>query len=376
MLPLLLAVFTFFQFQLSSPAEDIPQQSVIEGPLYLSTTLPTASPVSVDRHSSNPAQSGLLTVTQTPTQATPINTAPTATHLPQRVAPTSTPAPQPTPSPQPANLTLETPTPKAETTNQQPATPNPETATSSQQPQNQKPETKNPKPETQNPLRVPILMYHYISVPPKDADIYRLDLSVTPENLDAQLGYLKNAGFNVISLDDLLLALKGETELPPKPVVLTFDDGYRDNYLYAFPLLKKYGFSATFSLVTQYIDQNNPNHLSWEQVTEMHQAGMDFAAHSYSHADLKNKDVDFLVYQILGSKEAIEERIKEPLHFFTYPSGSYDQLTIDVIASANFWGALTTQEGSLNSYAKRFEIRRVRIRGADTLEKFIERVQP
>jgi len=219
-------------------------------------------------------------------------------------------------------------------------------------------------------------MYHYTSVPPKDADIYRLDLSVTPKNLDAQLAYLKRAGFTVISLDELLLALQGETELPPKPIVLTFDDGYRDNYLYAFPLLKKYGFSATFSLVTQYIDQNNPNYLSWEQVIEMRQAGMDFAAHTYNHADLKGKDVDFLVYQILGSKEAIEARTKEPLHFFTYPSGSYDQLTIDVVKSANFWGALTTQEGSVNSYANRFELRRVRIRGADTLDKFIEKVQP
>jgi peptidoglycan/xylan/chitin deacetylase (PgdA/CDA1 family) len=219
-------------------------------------------------------------------------------------------------------------------------------------------------------------MYHYISIPPEDADIYRLDLSVTPENLDAQLGYLKHAGFNVISLDELLLALQGESELPSRPIVLTFDDGYRDNYLYAFPLLKKYGFSATFSLITQPIDQNNPNYVTWKQVIEMHTAGMDFAAHSLNHADLKGKDVDFLVYQILGSKEAIEARVNEPLHFFNYPSGSYDQLTIDVIASANFWGALTTQEGSLNSYANRFEIRRVRIRGADTLEKFIEKVQP
>ncbi len=239
-----------------------------------------------------------------------------------------------------------------------------------------KTETLTPEPDPQNPLRVPILMYHYISVPPKNADIYRLDLSVTPQNLDAQLGYLKHAGFNVISLDELLLAWKGEAELPPRPIVLTFDDGYRDNYTYAFPLLKKYGFSATFSLITQYIDQNNPNYVTWKQVTEMHRAGMDFAAHSYNHADLKGKDVDFLVYQILGSKEAIEARTKEPLHFFTYPSGSYDQLTIDVVKSANFWGALTTQEGSLNSYANRFEIRRVRIRGADTLKKFIEKVQP
>ena len=353
MLSLFLAIFAFFQIHVSTPVENIPRQSVIEGPLYFSTPLPTALPAGNSGRASKLSQIGLI-LAQTPTAAA-------AAPQTQRIALT---APQPSSSPQPANLNLSTPTPNPE--------PNP--LNSELETQNPKPKTQNPKPET--PARVPILMYHYISVPPKDADIYRLDLSVTPKNLDAQLAYLKRAGFTVISLDELLLALQGETELPPKPIVLTFDDGYRDNYLYAFPLLKKYGFSATFSLVTQYIDQNNPNYLSWEQVIEMRQAGMDFAAHTYNHADLKGKDVDFLVYQILGSKEAIEARTKEPLHFFTYPSGSYDQLTIDVVKSANFWGALTTQEGSVNSYANRFELRRVRIRGADTLDKFIEKVQP
>jgi peptidoglycan/xylan/chitin deacetylase (PgdA/CDA1 family) len=213
-------------------------------------------------------------------------------------------------------------------------------------------------------------MYHFISVPPADADIYRQDLSVTPENFERQLAYLKEANYTVISLEDLIYHLTGHRDLPQKPIILTFDDGYADNYTNAFPLLQKYGFRGTFSLVTQPLDFDDPHYMSWENVIEMHTAGMDFACHTYRHYDLRNRDVDFLVYEILGAKEAIEARIKEPVRFFVYPSGQYDQLVIDVVASANFWSALTTAYGDEHTYQDRFELLRIRIRGSDTLDHF------
>jgi peptidoglycan/xylan/chitin deacetylase (PgdA/CDA1 family) len=83
---------------------------------------------------------------------------------------------------------------------------------------------------------------------------------------------------------------------------------------------------------------------------------------------LSGQDVDFLVYEILGSKEAIEERIGEPVRFFSYPAGRYDELTIRVLESANFWGAVTTEWGIEQSYNYRFELQRLRIRGSDTTE--------
>ena len=213
-------------------------------------------------------------------------------------------------------------------------------------------------------------MYHYLSTPPEDADKYRLDLSVTPENFEAQLAYLKEVGYTTISLQDLAYHLAGLQPLPAKPVILTFDDGYADNYANAFPLLQKYGFTASFFLVTQPIDLGNPIYMSWDNVIEMHAAGMEFGTHSYRHLDLRDRDVDFLVYEIVGSKEAIEARIKEPVRFFVYPAGRYDQLVIDVVASAHFWGALTTRYGFDYVYGSRYEMPRIRIRGADTLEIF------
>ncbi len=217
-------------------------------------------------------------------------------------------------------------------------------------------------------ISVPILMYHYLSAPPPGADIYRLDLSISPEQFDGHLAYLKAAGYETISLRQLAFALAQGTPLPPQPVVITFDDGYRDNYDNAFPLLKKYGFTATFFVFTQVIDEYNVDYLTWEMVQEMHQAGMEFGSHSYRHPDLRGRDRDFLVYEILGSKEAIEQRIGEPVRFFAYPAGRYDAQTIEVLNSADFWGAVTTQWGAAHTFANRYELQRLRIRGNDSAE--------
>jgi len=222
---------------------------------------------------------------------------------------------------------------------------------------------------------VPILMYHYLSLPPPTADIYRKDLSVTPENFAAQLAYLKKAGYTSISLADLAYYLAGRRDLPPKPIIITFDDGYVDNYTNAFPLLKKYGFTATFSIVTDPFDFGDPRYMSWDNIIEMHAAGMEIGAHSKRHYDLRSNDTDFLVYEILGSKEAIEARINEPVRVFVYPSGKYTPLTEKVVDSAGYWVALTTHYGAEEQYATRFELPRIRIRGSDTVEEFKAKVE-
>ena len=122
------------------------------------------------------------------------------------------------------------------------------------------------------------------------------------------------------------------------------------------------------------IDTNNVSYLTWAMVIEMHQAGMEFGSHSYRHSDLSNRDTDFLVYEILGSKEAIEERIGEPVHLFSYPAGRYDGLTIRVLESAHFWGAVTTQWGADHFYGDRFEMPRIRVRGNDMAEDLAEKL--
>ncbi len=166
----------------------------------------------------------------------------------------------------------------------------------------------------------------------------------------------------------LAFALSRQTPLPPQPIIITFDDGYRDNYENAFPLLRTYGYTGVFFIFTHPLDNGDPNYLTWDMVIEMHQAGMEFGSHSYRHSNLWGRDIDFLVYEILGSKEAIEVHTGEPVRFFSYPSGRYDFQAIQVVESANFWNAVTTEWGIEQSFNSRYEMPRIRMRGSDTVD--------
>ena len=316
--------------------------AVVDKALETSSATPSVELSATSEPVTEPTAS-LTATAQTPTATATYTSSPTPTET-STSRPTSTPTPLPTTTPIPTDTPIPRPT-----------------ATFTPQPQ--------PSPTHDGfTLTVPILMYHYLSQPPVGANAIRRDLSVSPADFETHLAYLRQSGYETIALNDLAYALSQEAPLPEKPIVITFDDGYRDNYENAFPLLRKYSYKATFFIFTQPIDTYNVDYLTWEMVTEMHQAGMEFGSHSYRHPDLRNRDVDFLVYEILGSKEAIEERIREPVRFFAYPSGLYDGLTIEVLDSANFWGAVTTQWGANQSFGQRFEMPRVRIRGNDRAE--------
>jgi len=209
-------------------------------------------------------------------------------------------------------------------------------------------------------------MYHYVSDAPPDADIYRRDLSVGPERFAEHLRYLRDAGYTGVTLDDMLLFLTLGASLPEKPVILTFDDGYADNYEHAFPVLEEHGFIGHFFIITDFVNQGREGYLSWSQIEEMAAAGQRFGAHSRDHPDLRAQTVEYLVWQALGSKESIEEHLGYHPRWIAYPSGKYDAQTIAVFRSAGYWGGLTIQQGATHSLEQVFELRRVRIRGVHT----------
>jgi peptidoglycan/xylan/chitin deacetylase (PgdA/CDA1 family) len=225
--------------------------------------------------------------------------------------------------------------------------------------------------ETRRRVRVPILMYHYASQPPPDADQYRLDLSVTPGQLDEQLRWLRDAGYTSVTLDALYDALVAGAPLPPRPVILTFDDGYADAYTHAFPLLERYGFVATFFVVTEWLDHEQPGYLTWEQARIMAAAGMSIQSHSRSHPDLTaDCDFDCLVFQILGSVESIEAQIGVRPRFFCYPSGRYDAAVLALLQEVGIVAAVTTHAGTLHVSDRPLELPRVRVRGTTRLPDF------
>lgn len=297
--------------------------------ITLGACAPVAPPTATWTPTPTPSSTPTLTPSLTPT-------------LTPSVTPTLTPSLTPTPS------ATRTPTPTF-------------TPTSTATP--------GPTPDAQvRSANVPILMYHYVSAPPPEADVYRRDLSVTPDQLAGQIEAMTAAGFVSVRLSDLISYLAtGRPLLPPKSVVLTFDDGYQDNFDNAFPLLKQAGFTATFFVITDFVDAGRPGYMTWDELRELHDAGMDIGSHSRDHPDLAGRAADFLVWQVLGSREMIESRLGFTPRAFCYPSGRYDPLAVQVVQSANFWGAVTTRQGATHDSEHLFELTRVRIRGGHTV---------
>ncbi len=221
-------------------------------------------------------------------------------------------------------------------------------------------------------IRAPILMYHYVSELPRDADDTRLDLTTTPQTFHEHLDYLVSHGYTPISLYQLDDALLIGTPLPDQPVVLTFDDGYADHYAVVFPLLRQFGFTATFFIITGMADDHDPEHLSWEQIRTMSEAGMDMESHTKTHPDLRGRSYDFLVYELLGSAQSLEAYTGKTPHMFAYPSGQYDDETLTVLKTLSVWRAVTTNPGITATTDNRLELPRQRIHNYTGVDQLAE----
>lgn len=212
-------------------------------------------------------------------------------------------------------------------------------------------------------IRVPILMYHYVSPLPPQSDNIRTGLTISPDIFRAHIEFLESEGYETVSLYEINNALEYGTPLPEKPIVLTFDDGYTDHYQYVFPVLKEYGYIGTFFTIAGFTDNNNPNHLSWEQIEEMASAGMNIESHTKTHSTLANRDYDFLVWEIIGSIESLETHTgKRPL-IFSYPVGKYDEDTLKMLESTSITRAVTTEYGTYHTLHDALLSPRLRITG-------------
>jgi peptidoglycan/xylan/chitin deacetylase (PgdA/CDA1 family) len=224
---------------------------------------------------------------------------------------------------------------------------------------------------TRRRIYVPVLMYHYISVPPPDADKYRLDLSVTPEQFAEQMLWLRDHGYTAITFDALYNALTWGDPLPERPVLLTFDDGYADAYTHAFPIMQQTGMVGTFFVVTEWVDLKRDGYLTWDQAREMAAAGHAIQSHTRTHPDLTDGcDLDCLIWQIRGPIETIEAEIGVRPRFFCYPSGRYDEVVLAMLQVEGVVAAVTTNPGTLHFSERPLELPRVRVRGATTITEF------
>ena len=213
-----------------------------------------------------------------------------------------------------------------------------------------------------DPDGVPVLNYNRVN----DVDVNEFTLTV--EQFDAQMKYLVDEGYTVISPDELLDAWEGKGTLPKKPVIITFDDGHIDAYKNVYPILQKYNVKATFFIVTDNVNLY-PDYLTWQQAREMQASGYaDIESHTLSFKDVTTiVSHDKLWDQIYGSKQAIEWYLKKPAKFLAYPNGKYTVESEDMCKEVGYRATFINSYGLNHKDDKdRYVMQRIPVQGANS----------
>lgn len=202
-----------------------------------------------------------------------------------------------------------------------------------------------------------ILMYHSVN----HNEVF---FTVSPDNFKKQIDYLNKKKYNVVSLVSLADYL-AKKDIPAKTIVLTFDDGYKDNYFNVFPLLKKYKFPATIFLSTGFIGKEKKSAgvllpmLNWEEIEEMHRSGLvDFQPHTINHLKLTKVSLNEAEREILESRDIVEKNLNKKCHFFAYPYGDCNEGIMEILSKSGFKGALALREGLISNNSDLLSLKR------------------
>ena len=214
---------------------------------------------------------------------------------------------------------------------------------------------------------VPVLNYHQVE--DKDGN----PLTLYCDQFDQQMAYLAEEGYHTITLDEMMDAAENGTPLPEKPVVITLDDGYVDNYEYAYPILKKYGFKATIFLINDFTGVY-PNYLTWDQIAEMKESGLiRFESHTMTHANLAElTSIDDLRHEIADSHDLLSEKLGYDMHYIAYPGGRVNAEIEEITRAAGYRGGFTVHYGLSTPSEGVYQMDRIPIFGANmhTLSRF------
>lgn len=209
-------------------------------------------------------------------------------------------------------------------------------------------------------LKLPILLYHYVEIVTDDRDTIRKSLALSPRLFEEQVMTLLRFGYTPIVPRDLTPYFAGEGDLPKLPVILSFDDGYRDFYTDVFPILQKYQVKAVLYMVSGFLDSTK-NYLTKAQLKEVAASGLvEIGAHSVSHAHLPLLQFNLLVFEIRGSKRVLENLLGTPVTSFAYPNGAYSPQVVSEVENEGFTSAVTVDKGTDQSWAERYTMTRIR----------------
>lgn len=217
-----------------------------------------------------------------------------------------------------------------------------------------------------NDKGIPVIMYHSIKYE-KDNPV-----RVSKENFQAQMKYLKDNNYSTLSLDELYEFIENNVPVSEKSVVLTFDDGYKDNYETAYPILKEYGFKATIFVISDYIGKDE--YLNISQIKELDENGIQIESHTIKHETLNTLSYYDQLNTLKQSKESLQKLLNREIKYIAYPYGKYNETTIKAAKAAGYSLALTTDGRWSDKSDGIYTLDRVFISGLHDLDTFIYRI--
>lgn len=228
-------------------------------------------------------------------------------------------------------------------------------------------------------LHIPILMYHHIGTAPATADATHRGLTISPAEFETQVKWLKDNGYESITLDYMYGQIKNNTDAwPAKPVIFTFDDGYTDVFENAIPILQKYNFVGSFAIITSFPGQTQGDNFyaTWTQIAAAKHSGMEIVCHTQNHFDGSSPKFtdDFIYSNLSGCQDDLQLNVGSRLPYLVYPYGHYTPSYVTQAQKAGFVLGLTVQGGSYVNKNDLMHIPRVRVNPNESMEKFAEKL--
>jgi peptidoglycan/xylan/chitin deacetylase (PgdA/CDA1 family) len=204
----------------------------------------------------------------------------------------------------------------------------------------------------------PVLFYHHIQPFDKAEDDNQRMLTVAPANFEAHIRYLKSKGYELVPLEKIVDALLNRKN-PGKVAAIVLDDGYTDNYLYAYPIAKRNDVPINIAMVTGFA--SSYNQLSWGQIKVMVDSGFVYILnHSWSHQSLHGTNSDTIFKQVTVAQEQLEKHIPGSRKIFIYPYGRTGESVINILKEQKFDAAFTDQKGIQQCLSQRYTLPRLR----------------
>ncbi|WP_426449016.1 polysaccharide deacetylase family protein [Paenibacillus sp. S-38] len=218
------------------------------------------------------------------------------------------------------------------------------------------------------PVRIPVLNYHSITVDPGNR------ATITPEKFEEQMTHLAENGYTALTLRQFTDIMEGRETAPEKPVLLTFDDGYANNYTEALPVLSRLGLNATL-FVSPEVSATDPYFLTWDQIREMHEAGWDIQPHGMTHPHLPRLSAAKQEAELTEAKRLIEEQLGTTADVFCYPYGEYNRTTLRLLKKAGYRYAFTIEQGVTLSSQDPLRLTRIFVNGEESFETWQNKLE-